>query len=701
MAKFNSIVIDQTLHGYNNGHKLISGSTEIVASEKRIMQNLSDYSGSGIEKKFLSYLTGYPLPFSKFYVFAKTWYADEMTRPGCVWTHSLLINFTDLLLIRNMESLLDYFERPEYDNFNKYATKIDFFEREESKNTVRNNVFYKLTNELYNTSELCTILLADSSEEFQKEILQIWDWQWPRLKRSFSFCSGSLSLRKVEEFNFDIQVIPNNRERIILYKTNDTYRIIDFSEKEDFNQFIQDYKQTNLEDLYSFMVRYGSDVNGKRRNYKPLFNAFLILRDPRKITINWIIDYFGKYFSESDEAKLLKAHIVESYVNHSRENKYELVKLLISNKSFSNVKWDLKTIIKSLWSLNQIDQKEFIEVIKDLHDAKLDEIIPEILKDVPSYLWIDGNFSMELYLELINSSLGIEKETYFWTRSEEFQKDIFDVLRTRKNTNWEDVINSMLESNSDVLALEIYELAGIKTVKPLVEWLVHHDTSLPFRWRSILNKNKAPFFNCLLRQESFSKTVLKLALEIFTPTDKLWRSISFSEIEGFVTKLSHKKIEPEVTGIYTLLMTSCYTGNTVDPARLNSIIFQKLHNNLENDIVHRDTWERFKWSLGRDVNSLVVPTFMFGLFGGSDIIPEWDRCEFLRRAFLAVLIKYDWDPNLILDSIKDKNTFEKFVEFTSKLSIGRDMFNHILKNIDKGYTASSFHYNTIKKYMRY
>ena len=40
---------------------------------------------------FESYLTAYPLPRSSLVAFARTWTAPEMPRPGCVWTHTLLI----------------------------------------------------------------------------------------------------------------------------------------------------------------------------------------------------------------------------------------------------------------------------------------------------------------------------------------------------------------------------------------------------------------------------------------------------------------------------------------------------------------------------------------------------------------------------------------------------------------------------------
>ena len=55
------------------------------------MDELSDLSGICVENHFVDYYTGYPVDGGRKYVLAKTWYAHEKLRPGCVWTHCLFI----------------------------------------------------------------------------------------------------------------------------------------------------------------------------------------------------------------------------------------------------------------------------------------------------------------------------------------------------------------------------------------------------------------------------------------------------------------------------------------------------------------------------------------------------------------------------------------------------------------------------------
>lgn len=77
-----SIAIQQTLHGYSEGHRLLDGSIKITDELARIVLRMSDLSGSNVVSGFEEYVTGYPLEQINVYAVAKTWYAPEMPRPG-------------------------------------------------------------------------------------------------------------------------------------------------------------------------------------------------------------------------------------------------------------------------------------------------------------------------------------------------------------------------------------------------------------------------------------------------------------------------------------------------------------------------------------------------------------------------------------------------------------------------------------------
>src|ERR1700730_8968337 len=106
------LVLHQALHGYSEGHRLLESSIPIPDDLKRLMQRMSDLSGTSVMNGFQEYLTGYPLSSLDAYALAKTWYAPEMSRPGCVWTHTFIIPASVMARIASFSAIRPLFRRP-------------------------------------------------------------------------------------------------------------------------------------------------------------------------------------------------------------------------------------------------------------------------------------------------------------------------------------------------------------------------------------------------------------------------------------------------------------------------------------------------------------------------------------------------------------------------------------------------------------
>ena len=118
--------IHQLLHGYLQGHNLLTSSKKMDNEDLDLMKRLSDWTGF-LPHDDEGYLTMYPLPSNNnLYVIAKTWYASEMKRPGCVWTHSIIIDLTDIVDGFNFIDLLNLFVRPRNNNYENYSKVIDY-----------------------------------------------------------------------------------------------------------------------------------------------------------------------------------------------------------------------------------------------------------------------------------------------------------------------------------------------------------------------------------------------------------------------------------------------------------------------------------------------------------------------------------------------------------------------------------------------
>ena len=107
------IKVHQALHRYSDKHRQLACSARLAPQDAKLVLVMSDVSGSGVASEGSSYLTGYPLSEGGMYALARTWSAPEMPRPGCVWTHTLFIDFPDLAAIATPSRLAKLFARPD------------------------------------------------------------------------------------------------------------------------------------------------------------------------------------------------------------------------------------------------------------------------------------------------------------------------------------------------------------------------------------------------------------------------------------------------------------------------------------------------------------------------------------------------------------------------------------------------------------
>lgn len=226
MSDVSDIVVHQMVHGYAEGHREVSSSLRLKTRDSRTVAVLSDISSPGLRIPEAGYLTGYPLAESSLYVLARTWSAPEISRPGAVWTHSLLFQFADLPAIGEAQQILGLFRRP---NSEHSGTDINYriplsFERPSRADPAeswqwREDPFADrwaraALDALYGTptEQVFSAVGSNLLPFVERVVLAIWLQQWPRLRRNFRFCTHAASDRQ-ERVQFDLQVFPDT-ERV-------------------------------------------------------------------------------------------------------------------------------------------------------------------------------------------------------------------------------------------------------------------------------------------------------------------------------------------------------------------------------------------------------------------------------------------------------------------------------------------------------
>jgi hypothetical protein len=295
--------INQFLYGYDDGHRLILSSETLPPESARLLLMLSDLARGVTFQKSDSYWTGFPLPEIKAYALLKTWDAPEMSRPGCVWSHALIISFTDLARIKDLSVLKSLFRKPDI----KSKTMLGY---EEVLNLPPDLFMQEiLDNDSTHSEEILKLLhiIYDDDGQFLLENnlwgdihesvwFSVWSQQWPKIRREFVFrTSGYISLKYFPELEF----LPN--------------AVVELPSSYWMEAAYEDI--VNIGKFREFLWRYGSDLENGRQYFKVLAYLYQLSSEPfsetnfPKKSLFVFLYALIKAFPNSFQASVIKSDI--------------------------------------------------------------------------------------------------------------------------------------------------------------------------------------------------------------------------------------------------------------------------------------------------------------------------------------------------------------------------------------------------------
>jgi hypothetical protein len=202
------LLISQTLHGYDQGHRLLAAGGDVSSDELALLDRLSDLSGylpSGA--RFERYHTGFPC--GRYYAFACTWPDEAASRAGTVLTHTLLVPSAALSELDSLGELARLHHKPA-----SAAERAAYQKPLEVRELSLRHALVPLAGEeataavmlFFGQSER-PILWVD--EQPPEEVVHfLWGLLWPEARAQFAFCTFALQSRAVGGRPFDVLGIP-------------------------------------------------------------------------------------------------------------------------------------------------------------------------------------------------------------------------------------------------------------------------------------------------------------------------------------------------------------------------------------------------------------------------------------------------------------------------------------------------------------
>ena len=678
------INIHQLLHGYDDGHRLLSGSTKPERSSAKILLTLSDLSGqSGELVEPTGYLTGYPLPQMGAYAIARTWLAPEMSRPGCVWTQTLLVDYSDLASLNDF-SLLKLFRRPlEFDDILSYSHPLTLDTRLliQSSQQLTLSPIIKLMEALYEHPNVSVFAQVQDAFPVDEIAFTLWLQQWPKLRRNFRFCTWVTSDRSKPGKQFDLQFVPHKSIFLGKRRNESDKYWIDFTTqsktiKTDTLDFWVKALSPRPEDnpLTKFLWRFGAEADSGRADFIPLSLAWKAIEGTQEVNIESAINVVKSFkppiFSltrkvlkmlvlSSGRSKVFNKSVVDFLVNNlsllegqiSRDNIIQIAQILWCNAP------------KYIWMFFQSNST--LEHAIAISAAKL---------MTPENALQGSKGDSGLFCAALEANLKLAYSTSVWEAPDPIPEQMAKTLYNHNELNT-DILTFMLEADSNKIPSIAINLFGQKAVNAALDRFDGNEIQGQHKidkWLYAVEKHPRLLLTAIDKGKIKTMKTLALAAshaKYYSPPisnnrDEWCRG--FNTAEGDLGNYSFQ--------FHAFLLARALSDISPEPATLIKHSFDPLHNDLLKSKKDKDAWIMLKSELPE----------VSGLF-------SWDLAHRLRVGVLKTFISNDLSLKDFLEITKDNNTFNKMLKSAASFSAGVSYLEKVIKWAHKNPMEVSSH----------
>lgn len=628
----NLVIIHQALFGYSNGHHLISSSTSFNNKTLKILETLSDLTGTTISTDFDGYLTGYSLPEEKIYVISKTWFANEMPRPGCVWTHSLIIPFNTheaQLQSINFDTL---FTRPNI----SLPNYIEFYSNPIKLNFDGNLSIYNNINSLSKLSYDCLSLIIENSEPiiitankcdlYNYALEEIIKCMGISFIKDISFCTGAFSLRIMGETTFTIQIVPQSISKSKL-RTNFKTKIISTINDSLFDVDLI-YNKDDLKEAISFLFE--SEIfNLNIAKIKYVLELFLNLKNNKNISVKNIIDNCYSIFEQKKFISKISYIVFNQLLENNNFDSKILIEFCTLDSEYSVWKNNISDEMIS-FAVSNLLQKEYgtiLSVFKQLIDSNLNEIGEVTIKKIANginntsfiYFLNDSNYNALKTLLSFNQKFALNCD--IWKLPIDIQYDIIKIISHEYESNKNDlfygnVILLIYNTSQYDLSSRIYDSFNEFAINVFFEWIQSNKNNFNCTpWVNVCSYNSVFTVN-KLNDFKLPETAFRQIISTLDPFENELLNCSIDIWLNLYNFYCQKANDISTQNAFALfLLPIILRSKEIFPTELNNFAFSSVHS-----ILARDQMDYFKWE---KLSAFLPDVPLYSM---------WDKCKRLRKA---------------------------------------------------------------------
>ena len=622
--KMREVKVEQILFGYDNGHGMLYSSLKKPLIQQREVERLSDASGNGI---FDSYISCFPLVEDEYYVFAKTWYADEMQRPGCVWTHMLLISFDDLEKNMGTYSIQSLFHRPDvHKNENVYQITCMAPSIEE----IRDSHYYEYIIYTLFYSDKKALIGDGEAEKYEEGILDILSKLPVSMLKNITICTCSNSNRYINNNAFSYQITPQNNLNLLHREQPDVIVYKNINEIEEFPLWVkyvaEKFRRNQQMVLYEYSRLYSDNSRLFLREFSKLLyavNEFLEQTDlenflnmaERLIIKEKVIERTLEllFFEdvESFEMNFTKKSIVGKLVVEMQSKEGIFVKKKLKPEHVSK---QAKRIYKESdkKKIGRLFEKYIHKRLNDNAEKIMQEIVtllqPEDLKEI-----FGMNENICLVILRMNPNLLMCAD--IWKQKRDYQLEMLNCVKGRTVENQENMLGRIIDNTREDIGQEVYEIFGNSLVCLLYVYCKKGrlKTNEQIKiWGKYLMKDSSRSIE-FLKEISDARILISLMKE-----EDSYQISSIEEMGAWIDACENNMVALQQQDGYIVsffLLPLCLKTKRTRSA-LSQFVYETIYHKLEQSKMEYEQWKKI---------DILLPEL--------PVEQSWDKCLRLKMAF--------------------------------------------------------------------
>lgn len=613
---------DQCLFGYDDGHRLVASSIPL-GTETSLLTELSDLAPGTAFNRSNGYWTGLPVPALGCYVLMRTWPAPEMSRPGCVWTHALLIPPSLFESLDDLSVLQRFAVRPtgsgDKERYRK-TLDLDLVEIGSSSASLDAGVVAQLLLSLYASTP--KPIEIDTVGQLDAPLFAVWSQQWPRLRRNLRFRT-SLSRGTGGPSSTRFDVTAEFRQASIAQSSGlleTTPWLVAAA---------SDVAAGAKGTLRPFLWSYGKDVKKQRGSFLPLTRIKMIEMVCDKEAAADLIDLVTEAFPSPDDAQLLKQDLVNGALVPSTQP--QVLEWLLSDLAGRSVLPTPSAAsllrLPMLWPDRREEMLSLLEAAIGVDDP-LGGAIIECLLSVSgdSLIWLASAGSLEVQTRLVEAKPDLLLEDWALNLESSALARLIMLVHDQI-PSFERILPTFLVRDDSLLVEVFFDCFPITTAQQVMLSVGQSSNRIPNVWWHALKKLPEVLFHpdvisCFTRGSQLY--ALAEFLDWQVPRD----SLSSAQLWSTTFKRAINDLSAERSDkLHCFLVKLAISTGGVGGMTLVEQVYNHIHDQLMGARLAKPAKDML-WDVLADA----------GWFKG------WDIALRFRLAVATAYVKYQWPP---------------------------------------------------------